>query len=135
MKKVIVEVEFSGNNYSCYLPDLPGCISAGITLKEVKANILEAMDFHLESMREDGDPIPEIFNGKYEVEYRLSTSALINHYSSIFTKAALSRITGINERQLWHYAAGVRKPRPAQRKRIEEGLHNLGKELMSLSLD
>lgn len=56
-------------------------------------------------------------------------------YSGVFTKAALSRVTGINERQLWHYAAGVRKPRRAQAKRIEEGIHRLGKELLTIQLE
>ena len=83
---------------------------------------------------EYNDPIPEVFKGEYELEFKLSTEALLNAYSNIFTKAALSRITGINERQLWHYAAGVKKPRPKQIARIEEGLHQLGKQLLSVHL-
>ncbi|MCK9638406.1 MAG: hypothetical protein M0R39_00730 [Prolixibacteraceae bacterium] len=57
-----------------------------------------------------------------------------NQISDISTKAALSRITWINQRQLWHYASGMRKPRPAQRKRIEEGLHKLGAELLKIGI-
>lgn len=45
----------------------------------------------------------------------------INYYSSIFTKASLSRIIGINERQLRHYAAGVHKPRKLQLERVQKG--------------
>ena len=59
---------------------------------------------------------------------------LLNAYSDVFTKAALSRITGINQRQLWHYASGMRKPRPTQRKRIEDGLHRLGMELLNIGV-
>ena len=135
MKKIIVEVSYTGNHYGAHIPLLPGCITTGNSLSELEGNMKDAIRGHLEVSKEFGDVIPNEFEGEYELEYHLSVEALINHYSSIFTKAALSRITGINERQLWHYAAGVRKPRPAQRKRIEEGLHNLGKELMSLSLD
>ena len=62
----------------------------------------------------------------------VSVEALLNHYSGIFTKAALARITGINERQLWHYASGLRKPRKAQADRITKGLHQLGRELLSV---
>ena len=97
-------------------------------------NIKEAIQFHVESCLADNESIPEVFKGEYELEFKLSTEALLNAYSNIFTKAALSRITGINERQLWHYASGMRKPRPAQRKRIEDGLHKLGDELLSVNI-
>ena len=46
-------------NYSAYVPDLPGCVSVGGTLDEVKAQIREAAAFHIEGMREDGLPIPQ----------------------------------------------------------------------------
>ncbi len=134
MEKVIVEIEYSGNNYSAYSPMLDGCASTGDTLEHVKENIAEAISFHVETSLEYNDPIPEVFKGEYELEFKLSTEALLNAYSNIFTKAALSRITGINERQLWHYAAGVKKPRPKQAMRIEEGLHQLGQQLLSVHL-
>ncbi len=54
-----VIVEKSENNYGAWAPDLPGCISTGPTVKETLANMREAIEFHLEGMREDGDPIPE----------------------------------------------------------------------------
>jgi predicted RNase H-like HicB family nuclease len=59
MKKYAVVVEKGPNNYSAYVPDLPGCISTGKTLEEIKANIREAVELHLEGMIEDGLPIPE----------------------------------------------------------------------------
>jgi predicted RNase H-like HicB family nuclease len=134
MKKVIVEIEYSGNNYSAHAPILLGCVSTGDTLDSIKKNIAEAIEFHVESSLEHNDPIPEVFKGEYQLEFKLSTEALLNAYSNIFTKAALSRVTGINERQLWHYAAGVKKPRKKQTIRIEEGLHQLGKQLLSVHL-
>jgi predicted RNase H-like HicB family nuclease len=54
-----VIIEWAGANYSAYVPDLPGCISTGRTLEEIKRNIQEAIEFHLEGMREDGDLIPK----------------------------------------------------------------------------
>ena len=134
MQKITVDIYYTGNNYCAHAPILPGCISTANTLLEMKKNIKEAIDFHVESSLEDDDTIPEVFKGEYELEYRLSIEALLNAYSDIFTKAALSRITGINQRQLWHYASGLRKPRPTQRKRIEEGLHRLGTELLTIGV-
>ena len=134
MEKVIVDIYYTGNNYCAQAPILLGCVSTAATLSEMKKNIKEAIEFHVESSLEDGDIIPEVFKGKYELEFRLSIEALLNAYSDIFTKAALSRITGINQRQLWHYASGMRKPRPTQRKRIEDGLHRLGSELLAIGM-
>ncbi len=56
--KYAVVIERTLNNYAAYVPDLPGCISVGDTEAEVLANIREAIELHLDSMREDGDPIP-----------------------------------------------------------------------------
>jgi len=54
-----VVIEKGEHNYSAYVPDLPGCVSVGDTLDEVKAEIREAIAFHLDGMREDGTPIPQ----------------------------------------------------------------------------
>ncbi len=134
MEKVIVDIYFTGNNFCAHATILTGCVSTATTLDEMKKNIKEAIEFHVESSLEDGDKIPEVFKGEYELEFKLSVEALLNAYSDVFTKAALSRITGINQRQLWHYASGMRKPRPTQRKRIEDGLHRLGMELLNIGV-
>ncbi len=57
MRYAIV-IEKAEGNYSAYVPDLPGCVAAGATLDEVEQQIREAIEFHLEGMREDGVPIP-----------------------------------------------------------------------------
>jgi predicted RNase H-like HicB family nuclease len=51
--------EKTNTGYSAYVPDLPGCIAAGDTLEETAQLMREAIGFHLDGMREDGDPIPE----------------------------------------------------------------------------
>lgn len=134
MEKIVAEITYTGNNYCAYIPELSGVCSVGKTLEEIISNIESATRFHLEGMREDDDVIPPRFKGDYCLEYKLSSEALLHAFSGIFTKAALSKITGINQRQLWHYEAGIRKPRAAQRKRIEEGLHKLANQLLSISL-
>jgi predicted RNase H-like HicB family nuclease len=54
-----VVIEKGERNYSAYVPDLPGCVSVGDTPEEVTAEIREAIEFHLQGMREDGLPIPK----------------------------------------------------------------------------
>jgi predicted RNase H-like HicB family nuclease len=57
MRYAIV-IENAGPNLSAYVPDLPGCVATGATVDEVQREIREAIELHLEGMREDGDPIP-----------------------------------------------------------------------------
>jgi predicted RNase H-like HicB family nuclease len=54
-----VVIEQADGNYSAYVPDLPGCVATGATIAEVEREISEAVQFHLEGMREDGAPIPQ----------------------------------------------------------------------------
>jgi predicted RNase H-like HicB family nuclease len=55
---VVIEKADDGS-YSAYLPDVPGCVSCGDTIEEVKAMIGEALQFHLEGLRGTGLPIPQ----------------------------------------------------------------------------
>lgn len=54
-----VVIEKAEKNYSAYVPDLPGCVATGATLAQVETEIREAIEFHIEGLREDGLPIPE----------------------------------------------------------------------------
>ena len=57
--KYAVVYEKAANNYSAYVPDLPGCVATGATPQEVERNIREAIAFHIEGMRLEDLPIPE----------------------------------------------------------------------------
>ena len=57
MRYAIV-IEKADGNFSAYVPDLPGCIATGATVEETEASIREAIEFHLDGMREDGVAIP-----------------------------------------------------------------------------
>ena len=57
--KYTVVIERSPNNYAAYVPDLPGCVATAGTREEVLKEIREAIEFHIEGMRGDGEAIPE----------------------------------------------------------------------------
>lgn len=59
MKKYTVVFEQAPNNWAAYVPDLPGCVTTGSTLEETRRLITEAIEFHIEGLREDGEPVPE----------------------------------------------------------------------------
>ena len=58
MRSAIV-IEKAQGNYSAYVPDLPGCVATGDTVAEVEREIREAIEFHLDGLREDGAEIPQ----------------------------------------------------------------------------
>lgn len=53
-----VVIEKADSNYSAYVPDLPGCIATGKTIEKVEIEIRNAIEFHLEGMKQDGQTIP-----------------------------------------------------------------------------
>lgn len=131
MKKLQVIVEYAGDNLSAYINDLP-IVAVGKNLNEIKHDISDAIQVYKESCAELGVEPSALVTDEFELSFVIDATTFINYYSSIFTKAALSRITGINERQLWHYAAGLHKPRKRQLERIQRGVQSLTEELNSI---
>ena len=56
---IIIELGEPGANLSAYVPDLPGCVTTGDSVEEVKENMQEAIQLHLHGLSEDGEPIPQ----------------------------------------------------------------------------
>lgn len=54
----LVVVEKGPSSFGAYVPDLPGCVAVGETREEVLMLIREAIEFHLEGLKEEGQPIP-----------------------------------------------------------------------------
>ena len=59
MAKYTVIIEPAPGNLAAYVPDLPGCVATGDTLEEWLVTIREAIEFHIESLRDHGEPIPD----------------------------------------------------------------------------
>jgi hypothetical protein len=137
MEKINIAISWSGNNYcACALgEELNGLVSAtDKALNGVKNAFESALQFHIEGCLADGDQLPEwLLSGNYDLSYVLETSALLHSLDGILTRSAVARATGINERQLGHYASGLRNPRPEQRAKIIDGIQNLSKELASVA--
>lgn len=133
MKTVEVIVEHAENNLSAYIEGAP-VITVGNDVKEIEKNMKEAVELYLDSCNEMNIAPVEVLQGEFTLKFKIDAATFINYYSSIFTKAALSRITGINERQLWHYAAGVHKPRKQQLEKIQKGINALTEELAAINL-
>jgi predicted RNase H-like HicB family nuclease len=57
--KYAVVIEKAQSNFSAYVPDLPGCVATGSTIEEVEKEIHEAIEFHIDGMRKDGEIVPQ----------------------------------------------------------------------------
>ncbi len=118
------------NGYSCVCDLLPGWVvaySGGI--EGFKDYVKESIDFYIEGRRERKEPYPSVFDGEYEIFYDFDISTLLDYYRGVFSFAALQVITGINQKQLAHYASGVSSPRPKQVEKIKSGLRRLAKDI------
>ncbi|MGC1782494.1 MAG: type II toxin-antitoxin system HicB family antitoxin [Acidobacteriaceae bacterium] len=71
MSKYIVIYERSATGWGAYVPDLPGLGVVGDTLEETKQLIREGIDFHIEGLRKDGDPVPPPSTFIEEVEVKI----------------------------------------------------------------
>lgn len=134
METINVTISWSGNNYCAGIGNINGVVMVtSKTLEGVKDEFAEAFRFHLQGSIADGDAItPYLANGEYEINYVLETSALLRAVEKYTTIAAISRITGINQQQLSHYANATSIPRPKQREKIIEGIHQIGREFISV---
>lgn len=118
------------NGYCCACDLIPGWIVAYTgDIDGLKDYVQESIDFYIEGRKEDGEEYPSVFDGEYEVVYDFDVATLLDYYRGIFSFSALQVITGINQKQLAHYASGVSTPPPKQVEKIKCGLRRLAKDI------
>ena len=136
MCKIEVKIGWSGNNYSCVSDDkaLNGMIVVtNKTIEGLKKDFQNSLQFHIDGCLQCGDTLPEwLVSGEYELEYILEVSALLHSLDGILTRSAIARVSGINERQIGHYAAGISVPRLVQRNKIINAIHSISNELAAV---
>jgi hypothetical protein len=134
MEQVIISTSKTENGFSASCELLPGWIVAFTgNFSEFVNYVKESIGFYVDCAKMDHDPYPTEFDNDYELLFKMDIQSLLYCYDKILTRAALSRMTGINQRQLGHYICGRSKPRKPQSERIVNALHELGKELQSIT--
>ncbi len=136
-KKIEVKVSWAESNFGAYWSEenIGAVVVTGKTLPKLKHNFSEAFQFNIEGCKEDGIELPSyLTEGNYEIIYVLDTVALLKESEEYVTLKAVSKASGINERQLSRYASGATKPQPSQRLRIKEGLARIAMSLSALTL-
>ena len=134
MEQIIISTSKTENGFSASCELLPGWIVAFTgNFTEFINYVKESIDFYVDCAKIDKEPYPTVFDNDYELLFKMDIQSLLYCYDKILTRAALSRMTGINQRQLGHYICGRSRPRKPQSERIVNALHELGKELQSIT--
>ncbi|MDR0737778.1 MAG: DNA-binding protein [Prevotellaceae bacterium] len=127
--RVIVE-RGSDGKYSAYMDyyDLDfGLSGFGDTAKDAIADFYEAFEQEKKMCEAEGKRPP-----KLEFDIRYDVSSFLDYFAGILSKSGIEKITGVNQKQLWHYSSGNRKPKAQTVHKIQERLHLFGKELQQL---
>jgi hypothetical protein len=127
--KVIIE-RGSDGKYSAYMDYYEldfGLAGFGNTAKEAIADFYEAFEQEKRLCIAEGKQLPEL-----EFDIRYDVSSFLDYFAGILSKSGLEKITGINQKQLWHYSSGNRRPKAHTIYKIQERLHLFGKELQQL---
>lgn len=130
--KLIIKVCASADSFGAFAENCKGIFAAGDSVADVKKDVIEAIRIYKE-IKPEGE-WEEPIKGGWPIEWRYDVQSLLSYYQGVFTNAALERLTGINQKQLWNYSKGVSKPRKQAKEKIEKALHSLGEELLQLSL-
>ena len=132
-KSVKIIVEKASDGFTAYVPELPGCVTFGNSLDEIKENIREAITLQLEGMIEDGEEVPFNLREDFNIELKLDVAQVFNLYQSINSTGFAKRI-GMNQSLLSQYVNGIKKPSEKQARRILEGVVNFGRELSQIQV-
>lgn len=130
MKTIIIKIEKGIDQYGAWVEGIPGIYGAGDTVKDVKSNILEAIQLY----EKYNEVLPKGLDGNYNIKWEFDTASFLEYISVVFTKSGLEKITGINQKQLGHYSSGLKKPRKTQIEKIDSGIHRFVDDLMQIHL-
>ena len=133
MKQITAIIERAEDGtYSIYCMD-EIFSGMGDTINDAKADMARQMAVYKETALKEGFRYPDFLDDEYTIEYTIDALSLMNYYvkAGIFTLAALEKITGINQKQLWAYTTGT-KPRKAQADKIRSGFLRLSEDLATV---
>ena len=133
MGRIIINVDYTDNFVAYPANEDIACVVTAKSFQELQKETEFSLRLHIDSMLEDGDPVPEEFLGEWQLDWNLSVRALLHYLDGIVPKSAIAKATGINQQQLTHYASGYRVPRPAMRAKIINGIHAIANQLSAIS--
>lgn len=125
-------IEKSRNYYGAYAENGDGIYAAGNTIEEVQADTIQAINLIKSELPKK--QWPSALKGQYELVWKFDTESFLQYYGDILTLTGLQKITGINSKQLSHYATGYRKPSKKTVSRIQDGISRFAEMLNHVCL-
>lgn len=131
-KRLLINICASSDSFGAYAENCDGIYAAGDSVGAVKKDVIDAISIYKEITPVDewAAPIKE----DWPIKWVYDTQSLLQYYQGILSNAAIERLSGINQKQLWNYSKGLSKPRKAQKDKLEYALHSLGQDLLDFSL-
>jgi len=124
--KVIIE-KGKDNRFSAYMDYYEldfGLSGFGKTAQEAINDFYECYDEEKTMQLREGKIAPEL---EFDIQY--DVTSFLDYYAGILSKSGLEKITGVNQKQLWHYSSGKRKPTRQTSLRIQNNLHRFAENL------
>lgn len=109
IRKFKINIGASSDHFGAFATNCEGIYGSGSSVAEAKADIIESIE--------------RMVKGEYSIEWHYDVQSLLKYYQGVFSNAALERLTGINQKQLWNYANGVSVSREKSKKKRESALH------------
>jgi len=132
MKKVKVIVECGKDGkFSAFMDNYDydfALAGFGNTAQEAINDFYACVEEEKLMCEKEGKSMPQLI---FEIQY--DVPSFLNYYSGILSKSGLEKITGINQKQLWHYSSGKRKPKRQTTLQIQNGLHRFAENLSQIS--
>ncbi|GAB6122332.1 hypothetical protein [Dysgonomonas termitidis] len=133
MKQITAILEAGKDGYGVSFKEIDNVFGFGETIEAAKADAQAALDTYVKTLNNYGRQLPEVLQGVYELAFEFDIEALLKYIDGVVTKTALAKAAGINVSQLSHYSSGLKRPRKEQQEKIINGLHKIGKDLLSVS--
>jgi predicted RNase H-like HicB family nuclease len=132
-----VKIEKSDGRYWGTTQNVPGVVVAdGESINDLKDNMKDAVELYLEAAEENDKETYQLYKNGFEFEYDLEVSEIFNDVFEVINKTEFAKSIGINASLFRQYTNANKQTYISEKraKEIEDGLHRLGKELLSVKL-
>lgn len=131
--EIVMLISASADSFGASSENCPGIWAAGDTVEACKADTARAIELIKKTLPREEWPEP-LKAGDYTVTWRYDIESFLYYYGSFISLAGMERITGVNQKQLWSYMHGRKRPRQAQKEKITDSLHRFAKDLASATI-
>lgn len=134
MKTVDVTINVAKDGFYCaYCDGYPTLFGGGKTPDDAVEELKETLRMVKEDGQEAALVYPDWLDDGFVFQTHWDVETMLRYFSGIITPTALGNLSGIHPKQIWSYMHGKTKPRKAQVARIENAVHQLGRQLLQIS--